>query len=119
MFETICLFEAYFPPSFFDVSMHSVAHLIKEIRYLGPLFLQHMYPYDRFMRTLNKYTKSQIHPEGSMVEGYSCEEVVDWCLDFIDPKNPIDVVRSHHDGRLAGTGFLGEKTFNLDMNSYR
>jgi hypothetical protein len=29
---------------------------------------------------LNRYTKSQVHPEGSMVQGYSAEEVVDWCL---------------------------------------
>ena len=71
------------------------------------------------MSTLNKYTTSQVHPEGSMVEGYSSKEVVDWCLDFIDPENPIGVVRSRHEGRLAGTGFLGEKTFNLDTTSYR
>ena len=52
--ETIVLLEAYFPPSFFDVSVHLIAHLIKEIRYLGPVFLHHMYPYERFMSTLNK-----------------------------------------------------------------
>jgi hypothetical protein len=58
LFETMCLFEAYFPPSFFDVSVHFVANLIKEIRYLGPLFLHHMYPYETFMSTLNKYSES-------------------------------------------------------------
>jgi hypothetical protein len=119
LFKTMCLFEAYFPPSFFDVSVHLVAHLIKEIRYVGPLFLHHMYPYETFMSTLNKYSKSHIHPKERMAEGYSCEEVVDWCLVFIDPENPIGVARSCHDGRLAGSGFLGEKTFNPDVNSYR
>jgi hypothetical protein len=78
-----------------------------------------MYPYETFMSTLNKYSKSHIHPEGSMSKGYSCEEVVDWCLDFINPENPIGVARSHHDRRLAGSGFLGEKTFNPDVNLYR
>ena len=81
----ILFFEAFLPPTFFDVSVHLVAHLITKIRYLGPLFLHHMYPYERFMHTLNMYTKSQVHPKGSMVEGYSSEEVVDWYLDFIDP----------------------------------
>jgi hypothetical protein len=67
IFETMCLLEAYFPPSFFDVSIHLIAHLVNEIRYLGPMFLHHMYPYERFMSTLNWYTKSRVHPEGSMV----------------------------------------------------
>ena len=118
-FHTICLLEAYFPPSFFDVSVHLMVHLVREIRYLGPMFLHHMYPYERFMSTLNKYTKSRVHPEGSMVQGYSTEEVVDWCLDYIDPSNPIGISKSHHKGRLAGIGILGEKTFTPDMNSYR
>ena len=78
-----------------------------------------MYPYERFMSTLNKYTKSRVHPEGSMVQGYSVEEVVDWCLDFIDPTNPIGISKAHHEGRLVGTGILGEKTLNPDANAFR
>jgi len=119
LFETIVLLEAYFPPSFFDVSVHLIVHLIKEIRYLAPVFLHHMYPYERFMSTLNKYTKSRVHPEGSMVQGYSVEEVVDWCLDFIDPTNPIGISKARHEGRLAGTGILGEKTLNPDADAFR
>ena len=46
LFETIVLLEAFFPPSFFDVSVHLIVHLIKDIRYLGPVFLHHMYPYE-------------------------------------------------------------------------
>ena len=67
LFDTICLLEAYFPPSFFDISVHLIVHLVKEVRYIGPMFLHHMYPYERFMSTLNKYTKSRVHPEGSMI----------------------------------------------------
>jgi len=119
LFETIVLLEAYFPPSFFDPSVHLMAHLITEIRYLGPVFLHHMYPYERFMSTLNKYTKSWVHPEGSMVQGYSVEEVVDWCLDFIDPTNPIGISKARHEGRLAGMGILGEKTLNPDVDAFR
>jgi len=67
LFDTICLLEAYFPSSFFDISVHLIVHLVKEVRYIGPMFLHHMYPYERFMSTLNKYTKSRVHPEGSMI----------------------------------------------------
>jgi hypothetical protein len=115
----MCLLEAYFSPAFFDVSVHLIAHLVKEIRYLGPVFLHHMYPYERFMSTLNQYTKSRVHPEGSMVQGYSTEEVVDWCLGYIDPTNPIGIYKSRHEGRLAGIGTLGKKTLNPDPDDYR
>jgi len=62
MCEMMCVLEAYFPPTFFDISIHLIVHLVKEIRYLGPMFLHHMYPYERFMSTLNRYAKSQVHP---------------------------------------------------------
>jgi hypothetical protein len=118
LLETMVLLEAYFPPSFFDVSVHLIAHMIKDIRYLGQVFLHHMYPYERFMSTLNNYTKSRVHLEGSMVQGYSVDEVVDWCLDFVGPTNPIGISKAHHEGRLVVMGILGEKTFNPDADVF-
>jgi hypothetical protein len=118
IYETMCLLEAYFLSSFFDISVHLIIHLVKEIRYLGPMFLHHMYPYERFMSTLNKYAKSQVHPEGSMAQCYSTEEVVDWCLNYIDPTNPIGISKSRHEGRLAGKGFLGEKQIIPDADDF-
>ncbi len=38
-YETLCFLEMYFPPAFFDVSIHFTTHLIKEIKLLGPVFL--------------------------------------------------------------------------------
>jgi hypothetical protein len=116
--ETMCLLEVYFPPSFFDVSVHFITHLVKEIRYLGPVLLHHMYTYERFMSTLNRYTKNRARPEGSMVQGYSAEEVIDWCLDYIDPENPIGNPNTRHHGRIAGVGILGEKTVNPELDAY-
>jgi hypothetical protein len=34
-YETLCFLDMYFPPVFFDVSVHFIAHLIKEIKLLG------------------------------------------------------------------------------------
>ena len=48
-----------------------------------------------------------------MGQGYSTEEVVDWCLDYIDPKNPIGISKSRHEGRLTEIGFLGRKHLML------
>jgi Na+/pantothenate symporter len=33
-FETLCLLEATFPPSFFDLMLHLTAHLVREIWFL-------------------------------------------------------------------------------------
>jgi hypothetical protein len=33
-FETLCLLEATFPPSFFDLMLHLTAHLMREIWFL-------------------------------------------------------------------------------------
>ena len=118
MIRVMCLLEAYFPPTFFDIFVHLIVHLVKEIRYLGPMFLHHMYPYERFMSTLNWYAKSRVHPEGSMAQCYSTEEVVDWCLGYMDPTNPIGISNSRHEGRLAGRGCVGEKHITLERDAY-
>jgi hypothetical protein len=47
-FETLCLLEATFPPSFFDLMLHLTAHLAREIWFLGPSYLHQMFPYERF-----------------------------------------------------------------------
>jgi hypothetical protein len=47
-FETLCLLEATFPPSFFDLMLHLTAHLAREIWFLGPSYLHQMFPYEMF-----------------------------------------------------------------------
>ncbi|XP_071688567.1 uncharacterized protein [Rutidosis leptorrhynchoides] len=36
---TLCELEIYFPPSFFDVMVHLVSHIVGEIKACGPVFL--------------------------------------------------------------------------------
>jgi hypothetical protein len=66
-YETLCFLEMYFPPTFFDVSVHFTAHLIKEIKLLGHVFLHQMYAYERFNGVLKSFIRNQAYPEGSMV----------------------------------------------------
>ena len=49
---TLCELETYFPPSFFDVTVHLIVHLVDEIKCCGPVFLRNMYPFERFMGIL-------------------------------------------------------------------
>jgi len=40
----LCQLEMYFPPSFFDIMIHLIVHLVREIRLCGLVFLRWMYP---------------------------------------------------------------------------
>jgi hypothetical protein len=41
-YETLCFLEMYFPPTFFNISVHFMTHLIKEIKLLGHVFFHQM-----------------------------------------------------------------------------
>lgn len=37
---TLCQFEMHFPPSFFDIMVHLVVHLVREAKLCGPVYLR-------------------------------------------------------------------------------
>ena len=40
----LCQLKMYFPPIFFDIMMHLIVHLVREIKCCGPVYLWWMYP---------------------------------------------------------------------------
>ncbi|XP_014660901.1 uncharacterized protein LOC101772603, partial [Setaria italica] len=50
------------------------------------------------------------NPEGSIARGYGTEEVIEFCVDFIDSIDSIGVPTSRHEGRLRGMGTIGRKS---------
>ncbi|XP_027933103.1 uncharacterized protein LOC114188698 [Vigna unguiculata] len=54
----LCQLEMYFPPSFFDIMVHLIIHLVREVRICGPVFLRWMYPIERYMKILKGYVKN-------------------------------------------------------------
>jgi len=48
----LCQLEMYFPPAFFDIMVHLIVHLVREIKCCGPIYLQWMYPVERYMKIL-------------------------------------------------------------------
>jgi hypothetical protein len=66
-YETLCFLEIYFPPAFFDISVHFITHLIKEIKLHGHVFLHQMYAYERFNGILKSFIRNRAYPKGSMV----------------------------------------------------
>ncbi|GKF22735.1 retrovirus-related pol polyprotein from transposon TNT 1-94, partial [Tanacetum coccineum] len=97
----------YFPPSFFDVMVHLVSHIVEEIKVLGPIFLHYIYLFERYMGFLKGYVRNRSRQEGSIVEGYVSEEVVSFCTSYIDGIPDIGVPESRHEGRLEGKGTIG------------
>ncbi|KAL8099331.1 hypothetical protein AgCh_031838 [Apium graveolens] len=106
---TLCEFEMSFLHSFFDIMVHLVVHLVREIKICGPLYLRQMYPFERFLCILKAYVRNRRLPEGSIVEGYSVEETIEFCTDYLASTDPVGIPRSRHEGRLEGQGTLGHK----------
>jgi hypothetical protein len=108
-YETSCVLEMYFPPAFFDISLHFTAHLVKEIKLLCPVFLHQMYAYERFNGILKSLVRNQAFSESSMVQGYCIEETIEWALNYADPSNPVGVPKSRHKGGSQARGRSGRR----------
>jgi hypothetical protein len=91
---TICQLEMCFPPSFFDTMEHYLIHLVDQIFILGPTYMHHMYLYEHHMIVMKGYVRNCAHPEGSMIEGYTTEEVIECYIDYMKDANPIGVLVS-------------------------
>jgi hypothetical protein len=82
MIETMCMLEMCFPP-FFDMQLYLMIHLVHQIHTMGPLYLHSMFLYERYLTVLKSYVRNRAHLEGSIMEGYTTEEVVECCTDYV------------------------------------
>ncbi|XP_027364391.1 uncharacterized protein LOC113871494 [Abrus precatorius] len=105
----LCQLEMYFPPSFFDIMVHLIIHLVREVRLCGPVFLRWMYPVERYMKILKGYVKNQHRPEASIIERYIAEEAIEFCTEYMSQAESIGIPKTRHEGRTAGKGTIGIK----------
>jgi hypothetical protein len=110
--ETLCRFEMYFPPSFFDIMVHLIVHLVREIKLCGPVFLRWMYPFERFFGHLKDKTKNRARPEGSIIRGVLEEEISQYVAEFLTRLEQIGLPKSRHAGRLEGHGVIGKNVIS-------
>jgi hypothetical protein len=116
MIETMCMFEMCFPP-FFDIQQHLMIHLMDQILTLGPLYLHSRFPYERYLAVLKSYVWNRAHLEGSIMEGYTTEEVIKCYVDYVKDGKRIGLPIPLHEGRWRGRGRMGQKSFiNRDYN---
>jgi hypothetical protein len=50
------------------------------------------------------YVRNHAHPEGSIIDGYTTEEVIECYADYIKDGKPIGIPVSRHHGRLSEKG---------------
>jgi len=103
----LCQLEMYFSPAFFDIMIHLIVHLVREIKCCGPVYLRWMYPVDRYMKILKGYTENLHHPKASIVERYIAEEAIEFCSEYIEKAKPVGLPESCHDDRVGGKGSRG------------
>jgi hypothetical protein len=104
MKETMCQLEMCFLLSFFDMMEHYMIHIVDHIFVLIPLYLDHMYPYEPYMPIMKGYVCNHAHPEGSMIEGYITDEVLECYNDYMKDGKPIGILMLRYEGRLIGKG---------------
>ncbi|GJU57624.1 ribonuclease H-like domain-containing protein [Tanacetum coccineum] len=105
---TLCQLEMYFPPSFFDVMVHLVSHIVREIKMCGPPSLRNMYPFERYMGYLKGYVRNRSRPEWlSLLKVMLPEEVIDfhfslWHNNYLRDCLEMWHSQSRNKGRLGG-----------------
>jgi hypothetical protein len=82
-------------------------HLVDQIHTLCPLYLYSMFPYERYLVVLKTYVRNRADPEGSIMECYTTEEVVECCTDHVKDGKRIGLPIPLYEGRLKGRGRMG------------
>ena len=112
---TLCELEMYFPPSFFDIMVHLVVHLVKETQLCGPAYMRWMYPAERYMKILKGYVKNRSRPEGCIAERYVAEEAVEFCTEYLSNVQSIGLPKSHIVEKKEGKRLIGNKVVTVSM----
>ena len=94
---TLCLLEKYFPPSIFDIMLHLIVHLVREVRLCGLVYMRWMYPFERYMKVLKGYVRNRNHPEGCIAECYIAEEALEFCTEYLSSIDAIGIPSSMKD----------------------
>ncbi|XP_074271550.1 uncharacterized protein LOC141595481 [Silene latifolia] len=99
---TLCELQMYFPISFFDIMVHLIVHLVREIKLCGSLFQSSMWAMEREMGTYKRRMKNPYRPEGSIIEATVSSETLRFCKGYFNNMQPLGLPTSRHEGWLEG-----------------
>ncbi len=75
--------EQEFPPSFFDIMMHLLVHLVEELQICNLVHTRWTYPIEHYLKTMKGYVCNKVRPERSMVEGYAFEKSLGFYIEYL------------------------------------
>ena len=113
---TLCLLEKYFPLFFFDIMVHLIVHLGREVRLCGPVYLRWMYPFERFMKLLKDHVRNHNRPEGFIVECYIVEEGIKFCIEYLSNIDSIGIPSSWNIDQNVGATISRGHIMKVDSN---
>ncbi|KAL5582926.1 hypothetical protein UlMin_015368 [Ulmus minor] len=93
---TLCMLEMYFLPTFFDVMIHLMVHLVREVKLCGPVWFQWMYPFEQYMKVLKGYVRKGNMPEGCIAQCYVAEEALEYCAEHLENLEAIGVPKNRN-----------------------
>ncbi|GJV12494.1 transposon protein, CACTA, En/Spm sub-class [Tanacetum coccineum] len=95
------------------------AYLISRFHLAIQRTLGAWFPFERYMGVGKGYVRNRSRPEGSIVEGYASEEVIDFYTNYLEGVKGIGVPQSRHVGRLHEVGTVGSKHFSPDHKLFK
>jgi hypothetical protein len=64
--EILCKLDIYFPPAFFDITVHLLVHVVDDIIHVGSTFLHNMMPFERLNGVIKGFIHNRARPYGSI-----------------------------------------------------
>ncbi|XP_074300612.1 uncharacterized protein LOC141631904 [Silene latifolia] len=104
---SLCQLEMYFLPSFFIIMVHLTVHLVREIKYIGPVYLTYQYHFERLMKVYKDYTSNKYRPEGCIAERAITDEALSYCYTHLSNSELIGVPKNRHSEWMMGKGLRG------------
>ena len=111
---TLCLLEKFFPPSFFDIMIHLIVHLTREVKLCGPVCFRWMYPFERCMKVIKGHVRNRNRPEGCIAEETIAEETIEFFSEYHKTMKTIGIPPDKHvtneneDGKPLSAGKSNE-----------
>jgi len=82
------MLEITMPPSFFDIMVHLIFHLVDELDMCGPVHTRWMYYVERLNKVLKGYVRNMVQPEASMAIEYLMDETLGPITKYMDQFQP-------------------------------
>jgi hypothetical protein len=76
------------PPSFFDIMVHLILHLVDELDMCGPVHTRWMYCVECLNKILKGYVQNMAQPSASMVIRYLMDETLGLIVEYMDQFQP-------------------------------